>query len=180
MLSSTVSEDAATVKERDFLAALERRPSDDDTRAVLADWLEEQGRAEDAELVRVFLARKAKHAAASDVLACSRRLEELASSSSWNGRRSVLYDPSLRVRTQAVIDPDDVRRAQRATPVLRDRSGEGGLSPDPGPNGCDVTKRIDALHAVARGFECASKPEGATDVRSDEGVSFVDELANPG
>jgi len=105
MLGCTVSEDAARVQERIFLAALQRRPSDDDTRAVLADWLEEQGRAEDAELVRVFLARKAEHAGSADVLACSRRLEELASSSSWSGRRSVLYDPSLRATTQVVIDP---------------------------------------------------------------------------
>jgi uncharacterized protein (TIGR02996 family) len=91
--------------ERVLLTALEQRPSDDDTRAVLADWLEEQGRAEDAELVRVFLARKAMHAGAAGVAACSERLAELVSSSSWGGRWIVLREPSLRATMQHVIDP---------------------------------------------------------------------------
>src|SRR4051812_21483254 len=96
---------ANRVTEESLLAALAERPSDDDTRAVLADWLEEQGRPHDADLVRAVLVRRAMHAGAAEVVACSRALELLAASSAWPGREIALYDPSVRAQAHPVIDP---------------------------------------------------------------------------
>lgn len=50
--------DAPNERERSFLEALQRSPSDDATRVVYGDWLEEVGRQDEAEFLRAQLALK--------------------------------------------------------------------------------------------------------------------------
>ena len=83
------SQHAADDTEQQFLQAIEAKPDDDEARVVYADWLEENGRAQEAEFLRVQLELKGLRAVHPRFRPLSERLRTLAKSQSAAWRAAV-------------------------------------------------------------------------------------------
>jgi uncharacterized protein (TIGR02996 family) len=75
--------------ERDLLAAIEKNPGDDDTRAVYCDWLEENGRSDEAEFLRAQLALRALTPDSLEFQRLASAMHALAPKMSLSWRRTV-------------------------------------------------------------------------------------------
>jgi uncharacterized protein (TIGR02996 family) len=79
--------------EREFLAAIERAPSDDDNRHTYGDWLEEHGRHDEAEFVRAQIELASRAAADGRSQSLAARLDEIGSRMRPRWRRAVARAP---------------------------------------------------------------------------------------
>jgi uncharacterized protein (TIGR02996 family) len=136
--------------ERGFLEAIQARPLDDEMRAVYADWLEEQGRADQAELVRAQLAIKRISPRDPTFAALASRIADLAPTMPRSWRRAVAAPP---IENCAV-------RFELACPQRWD-----ALVPTDSPNRrhCDVCKKdvhyartIDIARRLALAGDCVA------------------------
>lgn len=87
--------DPYTGREAEFLRALDEDPRDDDTRAVYSDWLEEHGRNEEADFIRLqlSLARTDLDTEGEAFLLQSTRLRRLGKHLPLTWRRTVARPP---------------------------------------------------------------------------------------
>ncbi|MBX3231528.1 MAG: TIGR02996 domain-containing protein [Labilithrix sp.] len=92
--------DPPAAEEQTFLDALERGPTDDETRSVYADWLEEQGRPLEAEFLRAQIEIRGLAADSVRFAMLSGRVREIGRDLPPSWRRTVARPPVEKCHTR--------------------------------------------------------------------------------
>lgn len=107
--------------EKEFLDAIARAPHDDAPRAVYGDWLEENGRLEDAAFLRAQIEVRRLASDNARFLELSETIRELAPRMPYSWRRAVArpaienchFEPGVQFEVQCPKNWDDLERTER-------------------------------------------------------------------